>query len=127
MKLEKEIKLDNLSFFCGTAHFNCIIKELNQSDIDKLLKLKNEDRIKLTLEVEEPILDETERKYLSGVIRPFRDDVEFICKNGTNVDSEYINIGYYKNDNTLLPCFKKGTMYKGMKLNKEYTLDDLNL
>ena len=37
MKIEKEIKLDNLSFFCGTAHFNCIIKELNQSDVDKLL------------------------------------------------------------------------------------------
>ena len=137
MKLEKEIKLDNLSFFCGTAHFNCIIKELNQSDIDKLLKLKNEDRIKLTLEVEEPILDEAGRKYLSGVIRPFRDNIKSIKKVAFTAFGEFIRI--VKKDNVVgsegnsrnikidLPPFKKGTMYKKMVLNKEYTLDDLNL
>ena len=38
-----------------------------------------------------------------------------------------LNIGYYKNDNTLLPCFKKGTMYKNMVINKEYTLEELGL
>ena len=127
MKLEKEIKLDNLSFFCGTAHFNCIIKELNQSDIDKLLKLKNEDRIKLTLEVEEPILDEAGRKYLSGVIRPFRDNIKSIKKVAFTAFGEFIRI--VKKDNFVMSLFpfKKGTMYKKMVLNKEYTLDDLNL
>ena len=121
MKLEKEVTLNTygLSVIC----FN---KNFTQNEIRELQQMYKR-KIKLTLETEEPILDEAERKYLSDVIRPFRDDVEFICKNCSYVDNEYINIGYYKNDNTLLPCFKKGTMYKGMELNKEYTLEELGL
>ena len=109
MKIEKEIKLDNLSFFCGIAHFNCIIKELNQSDVDKLLKLKNEDRIKLTLESEEPILDEAERKYLSGVIAPFRDRVKCIIKKKSyDYDNrEYIVIHAGTHETTPFPYKKR--------------------
>ena len=31
------------------------------------------------------------------------------------------------NDGIFLPSFKKGKMYKGMELNKEYTLEELGL
>ena len=145
MKLEKECYIGNVYYTeyrngKYDLNFNCIISNSLTKDVTlminiheltkeemKIIRKGQVGKLKLTLEAEEPILDEAERKYLSDVIRPFRDDVEFICKNGTNVDSEYINIGYYKNDNTLLPCFKKGSMYKNMELNKKYTLEDLQL
>ena len=122
MKLEKKC---SIVYGCNSleAEFG---NEFTNEELNFLKEIEFK-KVKLTLEVEEPILDETERKYLSSVIKPFRDDVEFICKNGTNADSEYINIGYYKDDNTFFPCFKKGTMYKKMVLDKEYTLEELNL
>lgn len=49
------------------------------------------------------ILNEAERQYLSAVIRPFRDQVQSITK------------------------FEDSTMYKGMELGKEYTLEELGL
>lgn len=41
-------------------------------------------------------------------------------------DEEYIGI-CIKEQETMLPYFEKGTMYKGMELDKEYTLEDLGL
>ena len=65
--------------------------------------------------VEKEILDEKEKEYLSAVIRPFKDRIEFIAKR--KMFDEAIS----------LPYFKKGTMYKGMELYKEYTLKELGL
>lgn len=74
---------------------------------------------------EEPILDDKEKKYLSSVIRPFRDRVQYIVKRGSSA-KEYIVIEI-KNENIYLPYFKKDTMYKNMELDKEYTLEELGL
>ena len=79
----------------------------------------------LDAEHKEPILDDAEREYLSAVIKPFRDKVEYITKK-TLAYKEYIYIHIYA-DNIMLPRFKKGTMYKGMKPNKEYSLEELGL
>jgi hypothetical protein len=74
--------------------------------------------------VEKEILDEKEKEYLSAVIRPFKDRIEFIAKR--KMFDDYICIGL--NDEAIsLPYFKKGTMYKGMELYKEYTLKELGL
>ena len=74
------------------------------------------------------ILDDVERRYLSAVIRPFRDKVLYIIKIGTRDSSkEYISISFATFDETYLPCFKKGTMYKGMETNRRYTLEELGL
>ncbi len=72
-----------------------------------------------------PILDKCERKYLSAVIKPFRNEILIIEK------------AYFKEDewlyftmnrgNFTLPYFKTGTMYKGMKPGKKYTLEELGL
>ena len=43
---------------------------------------------------------------------------------------EQIKIVYYKNGvrgEILLPPFPEKSMYKGMKLNKEYTLEELGI
>lgn len=76
--------------------------------------------------VEKEILDEHEREYLSSVIRPFRHKVEYIVKFGYS-PKEYISIWLPHDEVIDLPCFKKGTMYKGMEKNKKYTLEELSL
>lgn len=85
----------------------------------------------LEAEYKEPILDEVEKKYLSAVIRPWRDKIicirkrewkdwgEFIVIVGGNFDGE-LAVTYF-------PPFNKGTMYKGMELDRKYSLEDLGI
>lgn len=75
----------------------------------------------------EPILDEGERKYLSDVIRPFRNKIDTISKFNTFDDRQYIYIETKDNHFAILPYFPKGTMYKGMKEEKHYSLKELGL
>lgn len=86
----------------------------------------------LDMDYKEPILDDEEKRYLKGVIRPFRDKVVFIMKRSAyDTEKEYISIRFAisdeTSDETYLPCFKKGTMYKGMKADKSYMLKELGL
>lgn len=76
-------------------------------------------------EENKPILDDEEKEYLSVVIRPFKDKVKYIRKCCTS-RGEYIEIGIL-NDSAILPYFNKNTMYKGMELEKQYTLKELGL
>lgn len=96
----------------------------------KVLKLERPQTI---YEVKE-VLDEKEKEYLSAVIKPFKKRVIRIEKIKTLYgNSEFINIVLYssiscnKEEPIQLPYFKKGTMYKGMKLGKKYTLKELGL
>ena len=71
------------------------------------------------------ILDEEEKRYLEGVIRPFRDKVKYIIKN-SNYTRAYIEIRL-ESEYIYLPYFKENTMYKGMEIDKRYTLKELGL
>lgn len=76
------------------------------------------------------ILDEAEKRYLRGVIRPFRDKVKGIkkeikCLN--EKDEEEIMIWLKDSQVIRLPGFKPDTMYKNMNIYKEYTLEELGL
>ena len=73
----------------------------------------------------EPILDEAEKKYISAVIRPFRDKVTAIAKIN-DLESDYIVI-CLEFENVCLPDFPTGTMYKGMEPDHWYTLEELGL
>ncbi len=84
----------------------------------------------LCSEYKEPILDDEEKEYLSAVIKPFRKDVEYIMKLPKFEwiqEAIYIHIGRSWRGNIELPTFKKGAMYKGMKIDKRYTLEELGL
>lgn len=74
------------------------------------------------------ILDEEEKRYLEGIIRPFRDIIISISKTTYCENEEYI---HFETKNAInkfsLPNFKKDTMYKGMELSKKYTLEELGL
>ena len=67
------------------------------------------------------------------MIRPFKDKVKTIEKNiiddMDDIDNgEFITINF-KNylDSFSITTFKKETMYKGMKIDKQYTLEELEL
>ena len=79
------------------------------------------------------ILDKEEKEYLSAVIRPFRKRVISLTKaSGIEIKYEKLEIVVKLPDKpsktcVQLPYFKRGTMYKGMELNKDYTLEELGL
>lgn len=88
----------------------------------------------LSLPVEEEKLDNVEKRYIKDFVRPFRDDIIYIKKIPiyTYTQREQIQIGYkcvYNDSITTisLPPFPKNSMYKGMKLNEEYTLEELGI
>ncbi len=79
-------------------------------------------------EYKDPILADAEREYLKAVIRPFRNKIDTISKFQTWDDSsQYIYISMKDRRWSNLPCFPKGTMYKGMKEGKHYSLKELGL
>ena len=72
------------------------------------------------------LLTSKEREYLKFVFRPFVNHIAYVRKSDTGY-SEFIEVGIYKNYSMLFPNFKKGTMYKGMKPEKSYTLKELGI
>lgn len=74
---------------------------------------------------EAQILDNAEKRYLKSVIRPFRDKVQCILKRSNS--GEWIAIKIINDTTINFPYFEKGSMYKGMKLNRKYTLEELGL
>ena len=88
---------------------------------------------KKIIKLPKAILDEKEKEYLSAVIKPFRDKVISIANYyEESIDNNFIEIEVkqnYCNENQYvsLPYFKKGTMYKGMTVNRGYTLEELGL
>lgn len=74
------------------------------------------------------ILDDAEKRYLKGVIRPFRNEVLGIEKKPGSTFNEWISIAMKNNETISLPFFKKSSgMYKGMELKRRYTLEELGL
>lgn len=81
----------------------------------------------LGLDVNEDILSDKEKEYLSAVINPFRDKVKYIKKYADENSYEYIVIAFVNYERLVFPSFKKSTMYEGMEANKKYTLEELGL
>ena len=133
VELEEEFRIEGytrryklsengLEFWCDTCKDWCPTHGLEEilTGICKIIKPS------------ELILTDTEKDYLSAVIKPFRNRIISIRKYRFNQD-EYIGIyvKYYaetdENEMITLPVFKEGTIYKGMELNKDYTLEELGL
>ena len=96
----------------------------NYGEQGKIIKIE-EPTYQTVYEYKPEILDETEKRYLRGVIRPFRDEVTYIEK-ANAYDCSFIRIATNEED-IVLPHFKADAMYKGMKTNKAYTLEELGL
>lgn len=79
-----------------------------------------------------PILDDVEREYLKAVFKPFASRIKYVAKQrceGIWLGMEYIKVLMEDpdGDSTCFPTYKAGTMYKGMKPNVAYTLDELDI
>lgn len=107
---------ENLEYFSGGKGFTI------SSTLNKLLN--GEYKV-----AKIPILDDIEKRYLKGVIRPFRDDVESICKCETyNGKKEYLTISFFSTVSDMyFPDYPMGTMYKGMELTRKYSLEELGI
>lgn len=86
------------------------------------------------LEIEKPILNDSEKDYLENVLRPFKDRIVYIEKLKSRDPSyEYIGFKIVYEDHRCptnwcyLPYFREGTMYKNIELDKYYNLDELGL
>lgn len=106
------------------------IKNFENNTERKILKIERP----LTVYEVKEVLDKKEREYLSKIIEPFKNRVKRIEKvKAVYCNSEFIeivlysSISYDREEPIKLPCFKKGTMYKGMELNKQYSLKELGL
>ena len=73
------------------------------------------------------ILDETEKRYLSNVIRPFKHRIRGIQKTTWSGNREYISFDLRDECGFTLATFEAGTMYKGMEKEKRYTPKELGL
>ena len=99
----------------------------NSNAIGDLLTVKYE-----IVKLSKPILTSKEREYLSSVIKPFRDRILYIYKfelsgyEGIGIQLKFPKVEKSE-DSMTLPSFEIGTMYKGMELAREYSLEELEL
>jgi hypothetical protein len=109
--------------------FNNLDEQLRYAcnDNASIVKVERPIHYETVFERKEEILDKTEKRYLASVIKPFRDKVKCIYKRQEwSNNKEFIHISL-KEDTLDLPYFKKGTMYKGMEIDRNYKLEELNL
>ena len=106
------------------------LKELKDrvNTLGKIIKIE-EPTYQTVYESKVEILDEVEKRYLRGVIRPFKDKVKYIekCKSVTYEDDSYICVQIKNASSITLPYFESKTMYKNMEDDKKYTLEELGL
>lgn len=134
--LEKELELvENLTISQLQSEIDKLSNKVQEeysnviSNRDKVNYLKKQlkELIKESKKEEnKPILNEEEREYLLTVIRPFRNKIVSISKEDCCNEDCFINVEL-ENDALIFPYFKKETMYKGMELEKQYTLKELGL
>ena len=137
-KIEKlaeilEIEIDKPFYIKGYANNPCKLTHnriINNQGF--LIYSKTFQLLTGELEIEQPILDDIEKRYLESIFRPFKNRVMYVEK---IFRFGYEQIRYrvslpveeYGNELCELPSFDKGTMYKGMELDKQYSLEELGL
>ena len=127
---KKPIKADTgcYSIWYPIENSGYVCKEL--VPIFQSIRFDDKEPTSLEAIVHPPILDDAEKRYLKGVIRPFRYKVDFICKVDSiaGYRSQNIVIGIADaSEDIYLPPFKSETMYKGIKPGHEYTLEELGI
>lgn len=102
-------------FHNGVCTYNC--KDCKKAAMKWLLE-----------EYSEPILEDVEREYLSATIKPFRKKIAYIVKAQDFDDGKQcIRIILQNGDGMHFPYLDDDAMYKGMEVNKEYSLEELDL
>ena len=123
----KPSKVDTYWWSVGYSDCTCDYVPIFQS-------IRFDDKEPTSLEniVHPPILDDAERRYLSAVIKPFRNRVQYIEKMFEDHllgDQDcYLFIRFNDGNYDMnFPVFRESIMYKGMERYKKYTLEELGL
>ena len=100
----------------------------HQHKLADVAKIERPVKYETIYEAPKQILDKEEKEWLENFLRPFRKRVIFIKKTydfnyGRNIIIELKDERYPIS----LPYFEKDEYYKGMELDKEYTLKELGL
>lgn len=107
--------------------YNEDLTHKNNRELD-IVKVERPIQYETIFERKEEILDEVEKEYLKNVIKPFKNRITNIKKmkipHGREVLYIEIEDDFLK---STLPSFKENSMYRGMKKNKLYTLEELGL
>ena len=150
---QTKIRFEKLSDFCNKIEVETMLgKEVTKHDCPLQLLREQQKYMRLYLSIlekralieniklddkftslaiaesKEPVLYEEERKYLSEVIRPFRNHVTSVRKWFNGIDYQIL-ISLDNADNLCqLPRFPLSSeMYKGMDSDKWYSLQELGL
>lgn len=123
-KKELETRTINLDCYTQTLKAKIERRTLNGNCASKTCAECRKENLEWLLS-EHQILDDAEKRYLKGVIRPFKNEVLSIRK--LSFVSEQIVIQMKSYIEIKLPCFEKGTMYQGMEDGKKYTVEELGL
>lgn len=112
------------------SDMTCCVNDLTHKGIclENCTECKRDALEWLLSEYKGQVLDDVENEYLSAVIKPFRNRVKYIVKTyGVSEARQFIRIIMCDGEYNNLPFFKGDTMYKGMKVDKQYTLQELGL
>lgn len=116
-------KLGGSFVITGDGDFN--LEEIDYSrDIGKIERPIKYETI---YEASKEILNKEEKEYLENFLRPFNDKVKSISIYDCGGDIYCLIIDIFNQSEIDLPVFKKDKYYKGMELEKEYTLEELGL
>lgn len=108
------------------------LKDLKSKNFGKIIKIE-EPKFQTVYEIKKEILNVAEKRYLKNVIRPFRNNIKYIVKHNFIINEslekyyEGINIIMKDTQKIEFPFFEVGNMYKNMEIDKEYTLEELEL
>lgn len=120
-------RLDFFTTYVEIKYFGIIIGEyqyIDENGVKKFFEWLEEDDEE---ERKPTILTEKEKAYLSVVIKPFIEKVEYVYKICSEIEKrEYLEISL-ENGVISFPYFEKGKMYKGMGVNTLYKLEELGL
>lgn len=128
-KMVFENKLYGSNHFVSLTYYTEDLKDANGDEEYDIIKIERPGKYNTIFERKEEILNETEKRYLASVIKPFKNKIETIEKTIKIGDSSlcYLIMLLKNNDMANLPNFKKNSMYKGMEVNKKYSLKELGL
>ena len=130
----KDLTEEELQQICAknSCGFQCPLYQNNICTIIALKAVAGTNFFDREVYIPQPhILDKQEHDYLRAVCKPF--EVVSICKNKIATGDKWITICtksrvYCGSKGSVsMPFFTKDTMYKGMEVNKEYTIQELEL
>lgn len=125
--VSKGFLVDNFGAISLT-YFTEDLKDVDGEEEYDIVKVERPVKYETVFERKEEILDEVEKRYLTEVIRPFRKRIQFIQKKKEITEiNPYLRIVFENNDKLVFPYIADNSIYKGMEVNKKYTLKELGL